>query len=47
VEHHAGIDVSLELSSTSFVTTIDPVGGGWVESLSRPGTNAKMFVNVL
>ena len=21
-----------------FVTTIDPVGGGWVESLSRPGT---------
>jgi len=23
-----------------FVTTIDPVGGGWVESLSRPGTNA-------
>jgi ABC transporter substrate binding protein len=23
-----------------FVTTVDPVGGGWVESLSRPGTNA-------
>jgi ABC-type uncharacterized transport system substrate-binding protein len=26
-----------------FVTTIDPVGGGWVESLSRPGTNATEF----
>lgn len=26
-----------------FVTTIDPVGGGWVESLSRPGTNATGF----
>jgi putative ABC transport system substrate-binding protein len=23
-----------------FVTTVDPVGGGWVESLSHPGTNA-------
>jgi putative ABC transport system substrate-binding protein len=26
-----------------FVTTVDPVGGGWVESLSRPGTNATGF----
>jgi putative tryptophan/tyrosine transport system substrate-binding protein len=26
-----------------FVTTIDPVGGGWVESLSRPGTHATGF----
>src|ERR1700730_12801402 len=26
-----------------FVPTIDPVGGGWVESLSRPGTNATGF----
>src|SRR5215467_13576329 len=26
-----------------FVTTIDPVGGGLVESLSRPGTNATGF----
>jgi putative tryptophan/tyrosine transport system substrate-binding protein len=26
-----------------FVTTIDPVGRGWVESLSRPGTNATGF----
>jgi putative ABC transport system substrate-binding protein len=26
-----------------FVTTIDPVGGGWVESLSRPATNATGF----
>src|SRR5947208_42351 len=26
-----------------FVTTIDPVGGGWVESLSQPGTNATGF----
>ncbi len=26
-----------------FVTTIDPVGGGWVDSLSRPGTNATGF----
>jgi putative ABC transport system substrate-binding protein len=26
-----------------FVNTIDPVGGGWVESLSRPGTNATGF----
>src|SRR6266581_1157943 len=28
-----------------FVTTIDPVGGGWVESLSRPGGNATGFTN--
>ena len=28
-----------------FVTTIDPVGGGWVESLSRPGTNATGFAS--
>jgi putative tryptophan/tyrosine transport system substrate-binding protein len=26
-----------------FVTTVDPVGGGFVESLSRPGTNATGF----
>src|SRR5262249_54464414 len=26
-----------------FMTTVDPVGGGWVESLSRPGTNATGF----
>jgi putative tryptophan/tyrosine transport system substrate-binding protein len=26
-----------------FVTTIDPVGGGFVESLARPGTNATGF----
>jgi putative ABC transport system substrate-binding protein len=26
-----------------FVTTIDPVGGGWVRSLARPGTNATGF----
>ena len=26
-----------------FVTTIDPVGGGWVESLARPGGNAAGF----
>ena len=26
-----------------FVSTIDPVGGGWVESLARPGTNATGF----
>src|SRR6516165_1999426 len=26
-----------------FVTTVDPVGGGWVESLARPGTNATGF----
>src|SRR5258708_33182258 len=26
-----------------FVTTIDPVGGGWVESLARPGGNATGF----
>ena len=24
-----------------FVTTIDPVGGGWVESLARPGFHAR------
>ena len=28
-----------------FVTAIDPVGGGWVESLSRPGTNATGFAS--
>jgi putative tryptophan/tyrosine transport system substrate-binding protein len=28
-----------------FVTTIDPVGGGWVESLARPGTNATGFTS--
>jgi putative ABC transport system substrate-binding protein len=28
-----------------FVTTIDPIGGGWVESLSRPGTNATGFTS--
>jgi putative tryptophan/tyrosine transport system substrate-binding protein len=28
-----------------FVTTIDPVGGGWVESPSRPGTNATGFAS--
>jgi putative ABC transport system substrate-binding protein len=28
-----------------FVNTIDPVGGGWVESLSRPGTNATGFAS--
>jgi len=26
-----------------FVTTIDPVGGGWVESLARPGGNVTGF----
>jgi putative ABC transport system substrate-binding protein len=26
-----------------FVSTIDPVGGGWVESLARPGSNATGF----
>jgi putative ABC transport system substrate-binding protein len=26
-----------------FVTTIDPVGGGWVESLARPGGNTTGF----
>jgi putative tryptophan/tyrosine transport system substrate-binding protein len=26
-----------------FVTTIDPVGGGWVESLAHPSTNATGF----
>jgi ABC-type uncharacterized transport system substrate-binding protein len=26
-----------------FVTTVDPVGGGWVESLARPGRNATGF----
>jgi putative ABC transport system substrate-binding protein len=29
-----------------FVTTIDPVGGGWVESLARPGGNATGFSTV-
>jgi len=28
-----------------FVTTIDPVGGGWVESLARPGGNATGFLS--
>jgi putative tryptophan/tyrosine transport system substrate-binding protein len=28
-----------------FVTTVDPVGGGWVESVSRPGTNATGFAS--
>jgi putative tryptophan/tyrosine transport system substrate-binding protein len=28
-----------------FVTTIDPIGGGWVESLSRPATNATGFAS--
>jgi ABC-type uncharacterized transport system substrate-binding protein len=28
-----------------FVTTIDPVGGGWVESLGRPGGNATGFTS--
>ena len=28
-----------------FVTTIDPVGGCWVESLPRPGTNATGFAS--
>src|SRR5215204_5998723 len=28
-----------------FVTTRDPVGGGWVESLSQPGTNATGFTS--
>jgi putative ABC transport system substrate-binding protein len=28
-----------------FVTTIDPVGGGWVDSLPRPGTNATGFAS--
>src|SRR6516225_312754 len=28
-----------------FVTTVDPVGGGWVESLARPGTNATGFAS--
>jgi putative ABC transport system substrate-binding protein len=27
-----------------FVTTIDPVGGGWVQSLARPGGNATGFM---
>src|SRR4051794_14902355 len=26
-----------------FVTTIDPVGGGWVATLARPGGNATGF----
>jgi putative ABC transport system substrate-binding protein len=28
-----------------FVNTIDPVGGGWVDSLPRPGTNATGFAS--
>jgi ABC-type uncharacterized transport system substrate-binding protein len=28
-----------------FVTTVDPVGGGWVEGLARPGTNATGFAS--
>jgi putative tryptophan/tyrosine transport system substrate-binding protein len=28
-----------------FVTTIDPVGGGWVESLARPAGNATGFTS--
>jgi putative ABC transport system substrate-binding protein len=28
-----------------FVTTVDPVGGGWVESLARPGKNATGFAS--
>src|SRR5215467_6126898 len=28
-----------------FVTTIDPVGGGWVQSLARPGGNATGFAS--
>jgi len=28
-----------------FVTTVDPVGGGWVESLARPGGNATGFAS--
>ena len=28
-----------------FVTTIDPVGGGWIESLAHPGTNATGFAS--
>src|SRR5439155_24931466 len=28
-----------------FVTTIDPVGGGWVASLARPGGNATGFMS--
>ena len=28
-----------------FVTTIDPVGGGWVASLARPGGNATGFIS--
>jgi putative tryptophan/tyrosine transport system substrate-binding protein len=28
-----------------FVTTIDPVGGGWVQSLSHPGGNATGFTS--
>ena len=28
-----------------FVTVIDPVGGGWVSSLARPGGNATGFAS--
>jgi len=28
-----------------FVTVIDPVGGGWVASLARPGGNATGFAS--
>src|SRR5262245_19332668 len=28
-----------------FVTTVDPVGGGWVDSLARPGGNATGFAS--
>jgi putative ABC transport system substrate-binding protein len=28
-----------------FVTTVDPVGGGWVASLARPGGNATGFIS--
>jgi ABC-type uncharacterized transport system substrate-binding protein len=28
-----------------FTTTIDPVGGGWVASLSHPGGNATGFLS--
>ena len=28
-----------------FVTTVDPVGGGWIQSLARPGGNATGFTS--